>query len=103
MRWFLDLLRPPVRGHICPTQARKRVLQAIAAHCGRDIPITAPDCEFQVAVIEAVDELTMRAESAEAELRHLLAVELGAEPPATMRVTAEMIMRQRIKTKAAQG
>jgi hypothetical protein len=103
MRWLRDLFRARVHGHVCEVRSMMVTLRALCEYVGNDVPRHASVSQCQVAIMEAHDEMRARAEAAEAELRHLLAVELGAEPPEAMRVTAEVIMRQRLKTKAAQG
>jgi hypothetical protein len=94
LSYLRSLLLRPCRGLL---------LRSVAEYCGRRLPSEATEAECAVAVMDAYNELQARAEKAEADLRALLAVELGAEPPAGMRVTAELIMWQRLRTKAAQG
>jgi hypothetical protein len=79
------------------------LLRSVAEYCGRRLPSAATEAECAVAIMDAYNEQQARAEKAEADLRALLAVELGAEPPAGMRITADLIIRQRLRTKAAQG
>jgi hypothetical protein len=92
--YFSAWLTRPTRGLL---------LRSVAEYCVRRQLSTATDAECAVAVMDAYNEQQARSEKAEADLRALLAVELGAEPPAGVRVTAELIMRQRLRTKAAQG
>jgi hypothetical protein len=103
VRWLRDLFRTRVHGHVCEVRGMMVTLRALCEYVGNEVPRHASVSQCQVAIMEAHDEMRSRAEEAAADLRALMAVELGAEPPATMRVTAEMIMRQRLRTKAAQG
>jgi hypothetical protein len=105
IRWIASII---CRVSGCPSDQRRARLRSMALYVGRAMPAHASDDDLMHAVLgafRAMEDRAWRAEErgdkAEAMLREILSLSLGAAVPADMSVNPDAVLRQFLRSTAA--